>query len=138
MLLPSPSTYQSVAIVTLSQAFKPPTLFLTTNSAALSVSDDRAGSLKPNQTLSFVLAAISMRFFASASAILAIATSALAQTADFDPVYTPKKGEVVPAGSTYEVTWSAPAKYKDGKISISLIGGADPNSLVPLSDIASQ
>ncbi|KFH48014.1 hypothetical protein ACRE_010470 [Hapsidospora chrysogenum ATCC 11550] len=78
-----------------------------------------------------------MRFFASASAVLAFAASAMAQTADFNPVYSPKDGEVVPAGSTFEVTWSAPAKYKDGTVSISLIGGADQSTLVPITDIAS-
>jgi len=78
-----------------------------------------------------------MRFFPSASAVLAFAASAIAQTADFNPVYSPKDGEVVPAGSTFEVTWSAPAKYKDGTVSISLIGGADQSTLVPISDVAS-
>lgn len=79
-----------------------------------------------------------MRFYASASAILAIATSAFAQTPDFDPIYTPGKGEVVPAGKTYEVTWSAPAPYKDGTITIELIGGPDDKSLETISEVASQ
>lgn len=79
-----------------------------------------------------------MRFYTTASAVLAIATSAFAQTPDFNPIYTPEKGEVVPAGETFEVTWSAPAKYKDGTISISLIGGPDDSALEPISDIASE
>ncbi|KAI9897537.1 hypothetical protein N3K66_007393 [Trichothecium roseum] len=78
-----------------------------------------------------------MRFFTTASALMAMITSALAQTADFDPVYTPKNNEKIPAGSTYEITWQAPAKYADATISIHLIGGATQNTQVPLTDIAS-
>lgn len=79
-----------------------------------------------------------MRFFASASAALAFAASALAQTADFDPIFTPKEGAEVPAGSTFEITWEAPPKYKDGTIAISLIGGANQATLVPIADIAGK
>lgn len=64
--------------------------------------------------------------------------AAVAQTADFNPVYTPSSNEEIPAGSTFEITWSAPAKYADGTVSISLIGGADQGSQVPLADIASM
>ena len=78
-----------------------------------------------------------MRFFASASALLAMTVAAVAQTADFNPVYTPSENEEVPAGSTFEITWSAPAKYADGTVSISLIGGADQGTQVPIADIAS-
>jgi hypothetical protein len=77
-----------------------------------------------------------MRFFASASALLAMTVAAVAQTADFNPVYTPSENEEVPAGSTFEITWSAPAKYADGTVSISLIGGADQGTQVPIADIA--
>lgn len=79
-----------------------------------------------------------MRFFASASALLAMTSAAFAQTADFNPIYTPGNLEEVPAGSSFEVTWTAPAKYTDGTVSIHLIGGADQNSLVPLADLASM
>lgn len=77
-----------------------------------------------------------MRFFSAASAVLAFAASALAQTADFNPVYAPSQDQVVPAGQPFKVTWSAPAKYSSGTVSISLIGGADQNSLVPIGTIA--
>merc|ERR1712169_152214 len=77
-----------------------------------------------------------MRFFASVSAALAFAASAIAQTADFNPIYTPTEGAEVPAGSTFEITWQAPAKYKDQTVSISLIGGASQGTLVPIADIA--
>lgn len=79
-----------------------------------------------------------MRFIASASAILAMVSTAIAQTADFDPIYTPGNLEEVPAGSPFEVTWTAPAKYAGVTISIHLIGGADQNTLVPIADIASM
>jgi hypothetical protein len=77
-----------------------------------------------------------MKFFSAAAAVLAFAAQALAQTADFDPIYTPSNGEVVPAGKTYKITWSAPAKYSAETISIHLIGGASQNTQVPLQDIA--
>lgn len=75
-----------------------------------------------------------MRFFSAAAAVLAFAASALAQTADFDPVYTPAEGTVVQAGQPFKVTWSAPAKYQTGTIKIHLIGGADANTLVPIGE----
>jgi hypothetical protein len=77
-----------------------------------------------------------MRFTISATAVLAMAMSAFAQTPDFDPVYTPAANAVIKAGSTFEITWQAPAKYAEGTISISLIGGATQNTQVPLEDIA--
>ncbi|KAG6021600.1 hypothetical protein E4U40_005175 [Claviceps sp. LM458 group G5] len=73
----------------------------------------------------------------SAAAVLAFAASALAQTPDFDPIYTPKKDEVVAAGSPLVITWDAPAKYASGTVSISLIGGATQNSQQPIAEIAS-
>lgn len=77
-----------------------------------------------------------MRFFTSAAALMAMVSAAFAQTADFDPVYKPENNEQIPAGSTYEITWQAPAKYSQGTISIHLIGGATQNTQVPLADIA--
>ncbi|KAG5981778.1 hypothetical protein E4U55_002580 [Claviceps digitariae] len=76
-----------------------------------------------------------MRF--SAAAVLAFAASTLAQTPDFDPIYTPKKNEVVAAGSALTVTWDAPAKYASGTISIELIGGATQNTQQHIANIAS-
>ncbi|KEY72524.1 hypothetical protein S7711_05597 [Stachybotrys chartarum IBT 7711] len=78
-----------------------------------------------------------MQFSMSAAAFLAMAASVFAQTPDFNPVYTPEEGTVVPAGSTFEITWDAPEQYADGTISISLIGGATQGTQVPLQDIAS-
>lgn len=81
---------------------------------------------------------VKMRFFASASALLAMATAAVAQTDGFNPVYTPATGDKVIAGSPFTVTWGAPAKYADATISISLIGGATQGTLQPIADIASK
>lgn len=78
-----------------------------------------------------------MRFAVSAAAILAFVSSALAQTADFDSVSKPEKNEEVAAGSTYVVTWTAPAKYS-GKVSISLLGGNDPSTLQVVDTVASK
>jgi hypothetical protein len=81
-----------------------------------------------------------MRFALSVAALLAIASSAIAQTADFLPLTKPTSGEKVPAGSTYLVEWTIPTnpKYVAGTVTIGLIGGNDPKTLVPLGDIASE
>lgn len=77
-----------------------------------------------------------MQFSISAAAVLAFVASAFAQTADFDAVNTPAAWEVLPAGSTFKISWQAPAKYDGETISISLIGGATQGTQVPLIDIA--
>ncbi|KAG6003970.1 hypothetical protein E4U21_001550 [Claviceps maximensis] len=76
-----------------------------------------------------------MRF--SAAAVLAFAASTLAQTQDFDAIYSPKKDEVVTAGSDLTLTWDAPAKYDSGTVSIELIGGATQNTQQHIANIAS-
>jgi hypothetical protein len=76
-----------------------------------------------------------MRF--TIPAILAMATSVLAQTPDFNPIYKPEKESTINAGSTFEITWEAPAKYAQSTVSIHLIGGVDQDHQVPLLDIAS-
>lgn len=75
-----------------------------------------------------------MRF--SVATILAFAATAFAQTADFDPIYAPTPNEKIAAGSTFTITWKAPAKYSEGTVKIELIGGATQNTQVPLADIA--
>lgn len=77
-----------------------------------------------------------MQFSISAAAVLAFVASAFAQTADFDAVNAPAAWEVLPAGSTFKISWQAPAKYDGETISISLIGGATQGTQVPLIDIA--
>lgn len=78
-----------------------------------------------------------MRFFASASALLAMATSVVAQTPGFNPIYTPGNYEAVPAGAPFEITWSAPGNWRNDKVQIELIGGASQQTLVPMGTIAS-
>ncbi|KAK7417981.1 hypothetical protein QQX98_004283 [Neonectria punicea] len=78
-----------------------------------------------------------MQFSISAAAVLAFVASAFAQTADFDAVNAPAAWEVLPAGSTFKISWQAPPKYDGETISISLIGGATQGTQVPLIDIAS-
>ncbi|KAK5990556.1 hypothetical protein PT974_08825 [Cladobotryum mycophilum] len=75
-----------------------------------------------------------MRF--SLTAVLALAASAFAQTADFDPIFTPTANQEVAAGSVLTITWEAPAKYAAGTVSIELIGGKTQNTQVPLQVIA--
>ncbi|PHH67209.1 hypothetical protein CDD81_2978 [Ophiocordyceps australis] len=77
-----------------------------------------------------------MRFLnLSLTALVAMATSALAQTADFDPIYTPTTNQEIEANTTFTITWKAPPKYQNEKVSIHLIGGETQNKQVPLSDI---
>jgi len=75
-----------------------------------------------------------MRFTVSAAALLAFASSALAQTADFDAILTPTKDAIVPAGSTFDVTWTSIAKYS-GSVTLSLLGGKTNTSLAALGSI---
>jgi len=75
-----------------------------------------------------------MRFTISAAALAALISTALAQTSDFDPIFTPTKDEKVPAGKDYEITWQSVAKYPGG-VTLSVLGGADPGSLQPIGTI---
>ena len=79
-----------------------------------------------------------MRFFASTSAVLAFAASVIAQTAGFNPIFTPGLNEEVPAGENFEITWEATEPYQDANIKISLIGGASQGTQQPIQDIASE
>ena len=77
-----------------------------------------------------------MRFASSAVAgLLALATSAFAQTAGFDPISKPLDNEVVAAGSTYIISWNA-TMYTSESVSISLIGGATQGTQIPIMDLA--
>ncbi|GJC80038.1 hypothetical protein ColLi_02876 [Colletotrichum liriopes] len=78
-----------------------------------------------------------MQFKISAAALLAFAASALAQNANFNPIYKPTSNEKVNAGTTLSIEWDAPEAFKDVTVSISLIGGATQNGQVPLLDIVS-
>jgi hypothetical protein len=76
-----------------------------------------------------------MKFTLSVPALLALASTAFAQTADFDPVNSPSFNEVITAGKPFTIQWEAPAKYATGTITIELIGGATQGTQVPLNTI---
>jgi hypothetical protein len=79
-----------------------------------------------------------MRFAISAvAAVMAMASSVVAQTADFDSVSAPTSWEVIPAGSTYHINWNPPAKYASEKVEISLVGGKTQGTQIPISTLAS-
>jgi hypothetical protein len=73
-----------------------------------------------------------MQFTIPATAFMAFVSGALAQVAGFDTIYKPEKGEVVSAGDSLTIVWeAAPAEYDDETISIYLLSGATPETLVP-------
>ncbi|KAM7224555.1 Ser-Thr-rich glycosyl-phosphatidyl-inositol-anchored membrane family domain containing protein [Rhypophila decipiens] len=59
----------------------------------------------------------------SVAALLALASSVLAQIEGFDVMTQPGENEVIPAGETYEIVWAPDADYADKPVSIILIGG---------------
>lgn len=77
-----------------------------------------------------------MRFTVS-TAFLALASSVLAQTPGFDPITKPTKGEVIPAGSTFEIEWEASTNWT-GPVTIGLLGGPDAGGLQPISVLAGE
>jgi hypothetical protein len=76
-----------------------------------------------------------MRF--SFASVVAFATAVLAQTEGFHPLVKPAEGEVVPAGSTYEIVWQ-PDATNPGSVSIDLLGGGSPSTLLVLDTIACE
>lgn len=75
--------------------------------------------------------------FTLTTAILALASSVFAQTPGFDVISKPTKGDVVPAGSPYVITWQPSTNYT-GTVTIDLLGGPDQAGLQALSAIASE
>lgn len=73
----------------------------------------------------------------SIAAVLAFASAALAQTDGFDPITKPTQGEMVPAGSTYQIVWQ-PSAARPGSIKIGLLGGSSPSTLSVVATIASK
>lgn len=78
-----------------------------------------------------------MQFTTSAAAFLALMSHALAQTSGFDAVTKPTSGEVLTAGSTYQVTWDYNSQY-DGTISITLLQGDTDTTLEVGDTVASK
>lgn len=73
-----------------------------------------------------------MQFTIPATAFMAFVSGVLAQVAGFDTITKPEKGEVVAAGETFTIVWeAAPAEYDDETVSIILLAGDSPTTLVP-------
>lgn len=77
-----------------------------------------------------------MRSTAVFASALAFAASALAQTAGFAVLTSPTQGEKVPSGKTFTIKWEA-GKYT-GPVTISLLGGDTPTTLIPGPVLASK
>ncbi|RDA85617.1 hypothetical protein CP532_3550 [Ophiocordyceps camponoti-leonardi (nom. inval.)] len=72
-----------------------------------------------------------------AFSLAALVASALAQTASFNPIYTPGRDQVVSAGSDFSITWTAPTHNgPEDKVNIELLAGLDQNSMTQISTIA--
>lgn len=71
----------------------------------------------------------------SFAAVLALASSVLAQTPGFNVISKPGNFEDVPAGSTYSVVWSPSPAYSGKSVTVSLIGGKDQGSLQPIETL---
>lgn len=77
-----------------------------------------------------------MRSVAAAASALAFAASAMAQVEGFAAMSAPAKDEKIAAGSTYSIQWDA-GTYT-GPVSISLLGGKTPGTLVPGAQLAGK
>lgn len=69
-----------------------------------------------------------MQFTISAATLLALVSAASAQTAGFDAITAPAKAEVVPACSSYKLTWDYVSTYA-GTVTIQLLEGATSTTL---------
>ncbi len=78
-----------------------------------------------------------MRLVVQAATLLALASSALAQTPNFDSISKPTKDENVPAGATYTIVWQ-PSDAYNGTVTISLLGGSGPGTLLAEGPIKSE
>jgi len=66
--------------------------------------------------------------FSTISAVLALAASACAQTANFDAITSPTQDQTVAAGSTLDIVWEPSADHT-GTVTITLLQGATPATL---------
>ncbi len=73
-----------------------------------------------------------MRFAVSAATVVALATAVLAQEATdgFDQIIAPVKGQNVPVGKPFTISW-LPGAYSNDSITVTidLLQGATPESL---------
>lgn len=76
-----------------------------------------------------------MQFTIPAAAFLAFVSGALAQIPGFDTITSPVTGEVLVAGETFTIVWAAaPAKYDEETVTIILLAGDAPKSLIPAEE----
>ncbi|CAG8974439.1 hypothetical protein HYALB_00004135 [Hymenoscyphus albidus] len=77
-----------------------------------------------------------MRFSSAIVALVAFATSAIAQeaTAGFNPITVPSRDQTLPAGSSFDITWIPSGASSDATISITLMQGETPSTL-QLADV---
>jgi hypothetical protein len=76
-----------------------------------------------------------MQYSFVSAAFLALASSVMAQTTDFDSINVPTP---IKAGTTVTVTWTNPTKYDNETVSITLLQGATQGSLQPGAVIAAS
>lgn len=70
-----------------------------------------------------------MQFTISATTFLALVSSVLAQTKDFDAITVPTDGQVLQAGEVCVITWEPTSTVGADTITIRLMQGADEGSL---------
>ncbi|KAJ4422798.1 hypothetical protein N0V82_002577 [Gnomoniopsis sp. IMI 355080] len=80
--------------------------------------------------------------FSISAAVLTLISSAFAQTANFDAITSPAKGEELVADGTqsYDIVWDPTAKYDGQTVSILLLQGASQDTLdfYPGANVASS
>lgn len=84
-----------------------------------------------------------MRLISTVAAVLALATSAVAQigdekTAGFNSITAPAENEEVPVGKTFTIKWAVGTVKPTGKVKIVLNGGKDAGHLEAKGTIASK
>ncbi|KAJ6446118.1 ser-thr-rich glycosyl-phosphatidyl-inositol-anchored membrane family domain-containing protein [Purpureocillium lavendulum] len=91
-----------------------------------------------NNVICCLFTIINMRF--TLAAFAAMAATAFAQTANFAPISAPNKASEVTAGKPFTIQWQASggaaAQYANAKVTISLLGGSSPETLVEKTVIA--
>jgi hypothetical protein len=76
-----------------------------------------------------------MQFSFVSAAILALVSSVVAQTAGFDAITSPTQDQNIAAGSSFDIVWQPGTET--GKITITLLQGADPSHLAAGPVVAS-
>lgn len=69
--------------------------------------------------------------FKSLAVLAALVVSVIAggPTEHFDVLRKPETGQVIPAGTTFQIVWDPSPEYKDQTVSLRLLGGKTPETL---------